>query len=45
VKVAPVRAQDVVYEIKAPGTLEAEELVQITAQVEGSRDRRALPRG
>jgi len=36
VRVAPVVAQDVVYEIKAPGTLEAEELVQITAQVEGA---------
>ena len=36
VRVAPVRAQDVVYEIKAPGTMEAEELVQITAQVEGA---------
>src|SRR5688572_22063811 len=36
VRVAPVLAQDVVYEIKAPGTLEAEELVQITAQVEGA---------
>jgi RND family efflux transporter MFP subunit len=36
VKVAPVVSQDVVYEIKAPGTLEAEELVQITAQVEGA---------
>ena len=36
VRVAPVIAQDVVYEIKAPGTLEAEELVQITAQVEGA---------
>jgi RND family efflux transporter MFP subunit len=36
VRVAPVAAQDVVYEIKAPGTLEAEELVQITAQVEGA---------
>jgi len=35
VRVAPVISQDVVYEIKAPGTLEAEELVQITAQVEG----------
>jgi multidrug efflux system membrane fusion protein len=33
--VAPVVAQDVVYEIKAPGSMEAEELVQITAQVEG----------
>jgi multidrug efflux system membrane fusion protein len=28
-------AQDVVYEIKSPGTMEADELVQITAQVEG----------
>ena len=36
VRVAPVVSQDVVYEIKAPGTLEAEELVQITAQVEGA---------
>jgi len=36
VRVAPVVAQDLVYEIKAPGTLEAEELVQITAQVEGA---------
>jgi len=36
VRVAPVVVQDVVYAIKAPGTLEAEELVQITAQVEGA---------
>jgi membrane fusion protein, multidrug efflux system len=36
VRVAPVAVQDVTYEIKAPGTLEAEELVQITAQVEGA---------
>ena len=36
VRVAPVAVQDVVYEMKAPGTLEAEELVQITAQVEGA---------
>jgi RND family efflux transporter MFP subunit len=36
VRVAPVIAQDVVYEIKAQGTMEAEELVQITAQVEGA---------
>jgi len=36
VRVAPVAVQDVVYEIKAPGTLEAEELVQITAEVEGA---------
>jgi multidrug efflux system membrane fusion protein len=33
--VAPVVAQDVVYQIKSPGSMEAEELVQITAQVEG----------
>lgn len=36
VRVAPVAVQDVAYAIKAPGTLEAEELVQITAQVEGA---------
>jgi multidrug efflux system membrane fusion protein len=30
-----VLAQDVVYQIKSPGSMEAEELVQITAQVEG----------
>jgi membrane fusion protein, multidrug efflux system len=36
VRVAPVAVQDVVYQIKAPGTLEAEELVQITAEVEGA---------
>jgi len=35
VRVAPVVAQDVVYEIKSPGSMEADELVQITAQVEG----------
>jgi multidrug efflux system membrane fusion protein len=35
VRVAPVVAQDVVYQIKSPGSMEAEELVQITAQVEG----------
>jgi membrane fusion protein, multidrug efflux system len=35
VRVTPVLAQDVVYQIKSPGTMEAEELVQITAQVEG----------
>jgi len=35
VRVALVVAQDVVYEIKSPGTMEADELVQITAQVEG----------
>ena len=36
VRVAGVGVQDVVYEIKALGTLEAEEVVQITAQVEGA---------
>jgi membrane fusion protein, multidrug efflux system len=36
VRVAPVAVQDVVYEIKAVGSLEAEELVQITAEVEGA---------
>ena len=35
VRVSPVLAQDVVYQIKSPGTMQAEELVQITAQVEG----------
>jgi len=35
VRVAPVVSQDVLYAIKAPGSMEAEELVQITAQVEG----------
>ena len=32
---APVVVRDVVYEIKALGTLEAQDLVQVTAQVEG----------
>jgi membrane fusion protein, multidrug efflux system len=36
VRVAPVVAQDVVYDIKAVGSLEAEELVQVTAEVEGA---------
>src|SRR2546428_13906746 len=35
VRGSPVLAQDVVYQIKSPGTMQAEELVQITAQVEG----------
>jgi len=35
VRVSPVLAQDVIYQIKSPGTMQAEELVQITAQVEG----------
>jgi RND family efflux transporter MFP subunit len=36
VRVAPVAVQDVVYEVKALGSLEAEELVQVTAEVEGA---------
>jgi len=35
VRVAPVLVQKVVYEIKALGSLEAEEIVQVTAEVEG----------
>jgi membrane fusion protein, multidrug efflux system len=36
VRMAPAETQDVAYEIKALGTLEAEELVQVTAEVEGA---------
>jgi len=36
VRVAPARVQDVVYEIKALGSLEAEEIVRVTAEVEGA---------
>jgi multidrug efflux system membrane fusion protein len=36
VRAAPVVAQDVVYEIKAIGSLEPEELVQVTAEVLGA---------
>ena len=36
VRVAPAQTQDVAYEIKALGSLEAEELVQVTAEVEGA---------
>jgi multidrug efflux system membrane fusion protein len=36
VRAAPVAVQDVVYEIKAIGSLEPEELVQITAEVQGA---------
>ncbi|MCM2256804.1 MAG: efflux RND transporter periplasmic adaptor subunit [Vicinamibacteria bacterium] len=36
VRVAPVTVQDVVYEVKAVGSLEAEEIVQVTAEVEGA---------
>ena len=35
VRVAPVAVKDVVYQIKALGSLEAEDRVQVTAQVEG----------
>ncbi len=35
VRVAPVTVQDVVYQIKALGSLEAQDMVQVTAQVEG----------
>jgi multidrug efflux system membrane fusion protein len=36
VRVAPVVDQEVVYRIKALGSLEAEEMVQVTAEVEGA---------
>jgi membrane fusion protein, multidrug efflux system len=36
VRAAPVAVQDVVYEIKAIGSLEPEELVQVTAEVQGA---------
>jgi multidrug efflux system membrane fusion protein len=35
VRVEPVHARDVVYKIQAVGTLEADEVVQVTAEVEG----------
>jgi RND family efflux transporter MFP subunit len=35
VRVSPVAVQDVVYQIKALGQLEAKDMVQVTAQVEG----------
>jgi multidrug efflux system membrane fusion protein len=35
VRAAPVAVQDVVYQIKALGSLEAKDMVQVTAQVEG----------
>ena len=34
-RVAPVQVQDVVHQIKALGSLEAQDMVQVTAQVEG----------
>jgi multidrug efflux system membrane fusion protein len=36
VKAAQVQAQDVVYRIQALGTLEADEVVQVTAEVDGA---------
>jgi multidrug efflux system membrane fusion protein len=36
VHVAPVEVRDVVFEVQALGSLEAEELVQVTAEVEGA---------
>ena len=36
VRVAPVAVRDVTYSIKALGSLEAEELVQVTAEVDGA---------
>jgi membrane fusion protein, multidrug efflux system len=36
VRVAPVLVQEVIYQIKALGSLEAEEMVQVTAEVEGA---------
>jgi multidrug efflux system membrane fusion protein len=35
VRVAPVSVQDVLYQIKALGSLEAQDMVQVTAEVEG----------
>ncbi|HEY7923671.1 MAG: efflux RND transporter periplasmic adaptor subunit [Burkholderiales bacterium] len=35
VRVSPVQVQDVVHQIKALGSLEAQDMVQVTAQVEG----------
>src|SRR5262245_31242746 len=36
VRVAPAALQDVVFAVKAVGGLEAEEVVQVTAEVEGA---------
>jgi len=36
VRVAPVAVKDVVYDIRALGSLEAQELVQVTAEVDGA---------
>lgn len=45
VRVAQVAVQDVVYEVKALGSLEAEELVQVTAEVEGAVESVAFHEG
>jgi multidrug efflux system membrane fusion protein len=36
VRVAPVKSEELVYRVQALGSLEAQEMVQITAQVEGA---------
>jgi membrane fusion protein, multidrug efflux system len=36
VRVAPVKVEDVVYKVQALGSLEADEMVRVTAQVEGA---------
>ncbi len=36
VRVAPVEVRDIVYDARAVGSLEAEEVVQVTAEVEGA---------
>jgi len=36
VRTAPVKVEDVVYTVKSLGSLEAEEMVQVTAEVEGA---------
>jgi membrane fusion protein, multidrug efflux system len=45
VTVAPVAVQDVVYRIVANGSLEAEEVVQVTAEVEGQASSVAVQEG
>lgn len=45
VRTAPVTARDVTYEVKALGSLEADELVQITAEVSGAAKEVAFQAG
>jgi len=45
VRVAPVAVQEVIYRISALGSLEAEEMVQVTAEVEGAVARVAFHEG